>query len=129
MIGTIDEIVKEMKSGVYNFTVNGECSCCGCCCSTFLPLSRFEIRDIERYIRKRKIKPCDHISGAPFAKKPDIDSTCPFRDNVNRICTIYAVRPAICKDFRCDKPQKQIEADRALYHEDRSVVNMWDFFK
>lgn len=129
MIGTVEEVVKEMKNGVYNYTNNGECSNCGACCSAVLPLSRTEIRTIERFIRKRKLKPFDHISGSPVVKKPDVDMTCPFRDNVNRICAIYSVRPAICANFKCDKPQHQIEADKALYRENRSVVNMWEFFK
>lgn len=129
MIGTLNDVMRDMKAGVYNFTNHGECSNCGACCSSLLPLSRSEIRNIARYVRKRKIKPCDHSVGSPSVKKPNIDMTCPFRDNVNRICAIYSVRPAICYDFKCDKPQHQIEADRRLYAENRSLVNMWEFFK
>ena len=52
----------------------------------------------------------------PLAKYPKADFTCPFRNNADRKCMIYSVRPAICRDFRCDKPRKQIEADKAKYH-------------
>lgn len=38
-IGEIMEIMDEMESGVYDFTVDGECSGCGACCSNFLPIS------------------------------------------------------------------------------------------
>lgn len=129
MIDTLENAIVNMKNGVYDFTKDGECSNCGGCCSSILPLSRKEIRDIERYIRKHKIQPYNHAKGSPLNKKPDFNFVCPFRDDIHRVCTIYSVRPFICRDFRCDKPRKQIEADRKLVLENRSVVNMWEFFK
>ena len=113
-VGFLNELVKDMKSGVFDYTKNGECSNCGNCCSDFLPISPKEIRRIEKYIKKHGIKEQKHL--LPTAIVPIVDMLCPFRSNAERKCVIYEVRPAICRDFRCDKPRKQIEADKAMYH-------------
>lgn len=120
--GFLEEISQEMKSGVYDFTKDGQCSNCGSCCSNFLPISGKEIKAIRRYIEKRKIKERRHVF--PFSDFPDMDFTCPFRDNAERKCVIYSVRPAICRDFRCDKPAKNIQADKSMYHGKYSIVDM-----
>ena len=112
--GFLNEVMEDMQSGVFDFTKNGECSNCGNCCSDFLPISPEEIRRIAAYIKKNGITEQKHF--LPLANYPQMDLTCPFRNNTERKCMIYEVRPAICRDFRCDKPRKKIEADKALYH-------------
>lgn len=117
----IQEILSEMKSGIYDFTKDGECSNCGRCCSRYLPVSLQDIEAIRRYIKKHKIKEQKHfIPTAGYM----VDFTCPFRDKGTRTCVIYPVRPAICKDFRCDKPKNKINADKAMYHGKYSVIDM-----
>ncbi len=106
MIGSIEDIIRDMEHGVYDFTVSGECSQCGFCCSDVLPVSRKEIKEIRRYVKRHKIEESVHF--VPTKDPIEWDMTCPFRDNDNKICTIYEVRSAICRDFRCDKPKKQI---------------------
>ena len=113
-VGFLNEIIKDMEAGVFDYTQKGECSNCGNCCSDFLPISTEEIRRIEKYIKKHGIKEQTHF--LPTAIVPMADMVCPFRSNAERKCVIYEVRPAICRDFRCDKPRKQIEADKAMYH-------------
>ena len=124
-VGTIEDILADMKNGVYDFTVDGKCSSCGQCCSNFLPVSQKEIKQIRRYIEKHKIKECRHL--VPLAHKV-FDWTCPFRNNTERKCEIYPVRPAICRDFQCDKPRKGIEADKRLFREKYGVVFMRETF-
>ena len=116
-----DEIRQEMEDGVYDFTQNGQCSNCGSCCSRFLPVSGKEVKAIRRYVQKKKIRGQKHLY--PVASVQD-DWTCPFRSESERKCLIYEVRPAICRDFQCDKPKKKIEADKSLYHGRFSVVDM-----
>lgn len=128
MIGTLAETYKAMKNGIYDFTKDGKCSSCGACCSAFLPLSKREIKEIKRYIKKHDIKPCDHKNGAPCATDIDFDLTCPFRDNVNRVCTIYSIRPLICRDFVCCNTKNQIKPSDGLFNTTRTVVDMWGFF-
>ena len=130
MVGTLNEVIKEMKSGVYNYTdKDGNCTRCGNCCSALLPLSTKEYKEIERYVRKHKIKPCNHFKGLPTKDVPQFDYTCPFRSNLERKCLIYEARPQICRSFVCSKPSKQIEIDRELISEKRYDVNLWGMFE
>ena len=124
-IGTMQQIMDDMKSGVMDFTKDGECSQCGQCCSNMLPMSKKECLRIADYIRRKHIGECVH---RPPTASPTEDYTCPFRDNARKICTIYEVRPAICRDFRCDKPRKDIQANKDMYHGKYAVVFMRETF-
>ena len=106
-VGTIDQMIRDMKNGVYDYTDNGKCISCGSCCSNYLPLSSKDLKEIRRYIEKHHIKPSVHAIPAVVA----LDHTCPFRDNDRKICTIYKVRPKICKLFKCDLPSKEVGRD------------------
>lgn len=119
------QIQAEMEAGIYDFTIDGKCSGCGSCCSNLLPISSKEIKEIKRYIRKKGIK--EQIRRYPTTE-PIVDLTCPFRSEEEKKCLIYPVRPAICRDFQCDKPRKHIEADKALYHHKFAVVEMRETF-
>ena len=111
----IEGIIRDMNRGLFNFTDNGKCSSCGKCCSNILPLSQKDISRIKKYIKAHNIKSCNHF--LPTAN-PMIDMTCPFRDNDKKICTIYAVRPAICMDFKCDKAMKGYMPDKAIFQDE-----------
>ena len=121
MLGTIQEMLSRMKSGVYNYTKEGACSNCGQCCSNFLPISQKEADAIARYMKKNGIK--EHINRPPTAH-PTMDWTCPFRNETEKRCDIYPVRPAICRDFKCDKPAKGIMADRDMYEGKYGIADM-----
>ena len=110
-----------MKSGVYNYTKNGACSNCGQCCSNFLPISQKEADAIARYMKKNGIK--EHINRPPTTH-PTMDWTCPFRNEADRKCDIYPVRPAICRDFKCDKPAKGTMANRDMYEGKYGIADM-----
>lgn len=102
MTKTVEKMQKDMKNGVYDFTDNGRCVGCGACCSNLLPMRQKEIKIIQRYIKEHGIK--EQKAPAVFAKQL-FDMTCPFmRKDVSKDrCTIYPVRPEICRDFKCDK--------------------------
>lgn len=117
-----DELIQDMKNGVYDFTKDGKCSNCGECCSDILPVSLEEIRTIRKYIKKHGIAEQKHFS--PTAVVPTFDLTCPFRNNAERKCMIYEVRPAICREFQCDKPRKQIKMDRKKFHDLYMPISM-----
>ena len=121
LLGTVEQMLATMESGVWDYTENDECSGCGNCCGNILPISSKEIKRIKRYIEKHGIK--EQIRRFPTAN-PTIDMQCPFRDEIGRRCTIYPVRPAICQDFRCDKSEKEIRLNKALYHGKYSVTDM-----
>jgi Fe-S-cluster containining protein len=120
-VKSFSEYVNEgIEDHVYNYTKDGKCSGCGNCCTNIMPLSEKEIRLIRKYIKENKIK--EHKRVAPTVK-PTIDMTCPFRDNINGICTIYKVRPMICKKFICDS-EKRAKIARDLYKQTRMIVDV-----
>lgn len=125
MYKLIQEIRADMESGVWDYTVGGKCSGCGCCCSNLLPISGKEVKQIRRHVEKHGIKEQMH---RPPTAKPMQDMTCPFRSEKERKCLIYPVRPAICRDFQCDKPRKKIEANKRLYHGKYIVHDMRETF-
>lgn len=86
------------KCKVENNTCKGKCSGCGNCCTDFLPLSRKEYKRIKNYLKEHPdIKEQLHINDNTLHIK------CAFRDDVNKKCLIYPVRPEICKEFLCNK--------------------------
>lgn len=61
------------------------CKNCGECCG-LVPISEKEYNDIKKYCIENNIKP---------KKVGMLD--CHFRDNENKICMVYEVRPTLCK--------------------------------
>ena len=91
---------------VTDFTIDGKCSNCGGCCTNLIPMTRAEFLAIKGHIEKFKIKPCKRPC-FPF-RKVMVDLTCPFRDEEERICTIYKVRPTVCQVFMCNFSNTEI---------------------
>lgn len=98
-VGFFDDVLEDMKNGTFNFTDNGECANCGACCSNLLPMTEAEVRKIKRVVRRRNLNPHRFLLA-------QVDMTCPFRNNEERKCDIYADRPMICREFKCDKASK-----------------------
>lgn len=126
-IGTIQEMVNDYKSGLYNFTHDGKCSECGNCCSRYLAMNNKEINTIREYIKRHGIVQQKH---ALFVHKdPLFDATCPFLDDTksNHKCTIYEVRPLICREFKCDKWQ-EVDRSSVLYKSNLHPVDATEVF-
>lgn len=126
MVSTLEQVRKDIEHGVYDKTDKGKCTQCGACCSNLLPMTDKEITVIRNYIKKHHIKECNH--SIPLAK-PALDMTCPFLDTSNRTekCTIYSVRPAICKCFLCSEPKGALK-HKELLQEIRKPVNVREEF-
>lgn len=107
---------------VTDYTKDGKCSDCGACCSDLLPISAEEIATIKRYIRKHNIKESRHnvMMG--------VDMTCPFRDEAKRCCTIYPVRPMICRQFMCNHTAEDIRRAKWMAMEKYKPVCMRSVF-
>ena len=106
MIGTFEQMVKDMNNGTYNFCKKGKCIECGKCCSNILPMSPVEIDRIKAHIVEHNIQPTVRINALTVAS---FDMNCPFMDDVKSChkCKIYEVRPQICRDFICDPKQRK----------------------
>lgn len=107
-ISTFGELLNNNEFGtVHNYCVNGKCSGCGACCSNTLPISDDEVLRIKRYMKLHHItEQTRHFN--VLANPVAIDLTCPFmkNDKTCEKCTIYEVRPAICRKFICNDPPK-----------------------
>ena len=125
-IETLEQVRKDMEHGVYNHTNNGECTGCGDCCSNLLPMTEKEIEAIKQYINKHQIKECKHT--IPLAN-PVLDMTCPFLNTGKKTekCSIYSVRPAICRCFICSEPNGALK-HRELWRGIRKPVNVRETF-
>lgn len=111
---------KDLK--ITNFTCNGSCSNCGQCCGDILHLSKNEIKEIDNYLKKHKIDP------TPKSIMVDYDNTCPFRDNENKKCKIYEVRPQICRAYKCDKTPEEAYKNRELSNKNKLARSMRQLF-
>ena len=121
--GSFADVLESYKAGTKDFTENGKCSGCGQCCSNILPLSKSEIETIKEYIRTHGIKQQKHLM--PFANAVDFDLCCPFMDiSKAEKCTIYEVRPLICKVFMCNRK----DFDKTLLDNERKAVFMTETF-
>ena len=109
-------------TNVTDFTINGKCSQCGQCCSNLLPLSDKEIARIKAYIMKHGIKEQRHNA------LMTVDMTCPFRDERNKKCLIYDIRPKICRVFQCNQERDEIVANKMRMHGVNNVVLMRNEF-
>lgn len=111
-----------MNIKITNFTCNGKCSNCGQCCGDILHLSKQEIKRIDKYLKTHKIDP------TPRCVLFDYDNTCPFRDNVNKKCKIYEVRPDICRVYKCDKTPEDAVRNRELTNKNKYPISMRQIF-
>lgn len=109
-------------TNVTDFTINGKCSQCGQCCSNLLPLSKSEINRIKAYVKKHGIKEQRHNATMLT------DMTCPFRDEKNKKCLIYEIRPEICRVFQCNQERDTIVANKMRMHGVNNVVLMRNEF-
>jgi len=119
------QALDELRMGKDN-TINGECTGCGECCSNFLPLSDADISRIKKYISRNRIKAQVHTMPTAI---PTMDCVCPFLDISRRDkkCTIYPVRPDICKAFKCNDPLDVVK-HKELYEVEHTPVNVRETF-
>lgn len=121
--------VIDRGSQVTDFTNCGKCSHCGGCCSDLLRLSDTEIRRIRDYVDKHNIQEVDHSKLFPESTGA-IDLTCPFLRVYDdfHACSIYEVRPKICREFICNMPDKEIDQLQRRYKARYALISMRDTF-
>ena len=87
---------------VTDFTKNGKCSGCGACCSTYLPITQKELKVLKAWVKKNRYKPSNAYAPANM-RGHTLDLTCPFLNKDTGKCDVYDIRPAICREFICNK--------------------------
>lgn len=109
-------------SSIKDYTNNGECSKCGNCCGRILPLTQLEINQIKAYIKKHNIKRHIHITNV--LAEASIDAMCPFLDDTKiDKCTIYEVRPSICRVYNCHKHITGELFDEPHFYKKHTIVD------
>lgn len=111
-----------LECSVTDFTKDGKCSSCGQCCGNLLPLSDKEVKAIKQYIRKHNIREQRHNVAV------GVDMTCHFRDEANRKCLIYEIRPEICRQFMCNHTHEDIMKAKFDFHQRYTPVFMRNEF-
>ena len=114
------EIYKDLL--INDFTNCGKCSSCGQCCGDILHLSQKEIKTIAKYVKLNKIK------ATPTSALVQCDLTCPFRDNFNKKCKIYSVRPEICRVYMCNKTPEEAYRNREFTNFNKHPRSMRNVF-
>lgn len=113
---TNSEEIFEREPSVTDFTVDNKCSNCGNCCNDIIPLTNADINRIKQYIKKNNIQEVQHAPHNCFVKV-NYDAMCPFRDEVHKCCTIYPVRPIICKSFICNDGEELFKISAKFYYQ------------
>jgi len=98
LANNLNQIIDDMQGGIRDFSQHGVCSNCGSCCGNILPVSKNEIKKIRKYVSKHNI--VEQIHAIPIAAQL-YDMVCPFRNEAEKKCMIYPVRPSICREFFC----------------------------
>lgn len=115
LANVIESIVKRDIKIIDN-SICGKCSCCGECCTNFLPVCQEEIDIIQKYVIENNIKPQKQV----LVMQNTL--TCPYYNG--KKCLIYEVRPLICKEFYCYK-NPTAELGQKIQEKEYIPVNMW----
>lgn len=92
-------VARDLATEPINLTDNGQCSRCGGCCSSVLPLSENDIAALKSFSAITGFEP----------RIPDghdiVYAHCPFlvdnKTTGTKDCAAYASRPAVCRIFIC----------------------------
>ena len=92
-----------------NNCINNECSKCGKCCTPFLPMSKNEVKNIERFLKQNPEIIKKALENNPIQDNKVIIRCCFFKDNN---CMIYPVRPFICRAYKCNQSSEIMEKNK-----------------
>lgn len=125
--GTFEDM-EQAYSEVTDFFKDNKCSGCGNCCTRYLVLSNKEINQIRAYIKRHNITQQKHLTNVLNTKV--FDMVCPFlNDNdPDHKCTIYDVRPQICKEFTCRGYIEGFKPSKDMLSTPRTKVDMVETF-
>lgn len=89
-----------------------------------LPITKEDIAVIKEYIKTNNIKPYYHgVKGADDI----IDEICPFLNSAKK-CSIYEVRPLICRFFKCNRKRIPVRQQNFFAKQKFSYTNLWAEF-
>ncbi|MGE5438109.1 MAG: YkgJ family cysteine cluster protein [Syntrophothermus sp.] len=82
---------------------NPKCINCNNCCSMIVNISKYEIENIVRFLRKNReiVKQINNNGKSIIGFDGVIDASCPF--SIDKKCIINSVKPEICEKYHCNK--------------------------
>ena len=102
-----------MGSKCNNYCKNHQCSRCGECCTTNIPMTKKEVSHIRDYLNEHPDVKQRAYDNKPIKGNNIYLKCCFYVDNE---CLIYPVRPLICKQFKCDQCEKTMLLNRENAH-------------
>ena len=127
-LDTLDTLLNREVWKLTDFSKDGKCSNCGGCCNDILPLTNADINRIKNYVKKNNIQPSVHFTNSNVMTKIIVDVVCPFRDETKKICTIYPVRPVVCKGFTCYESKETVMKKLVCLHNKANKQSMRETF-
>lgn len=120
-----------LKQSVEDKTINMQnptCIACNECCSMDVILTLEEHEKIEAYLHtpegvihfkrmKNKIKRYNH--------RGIVYGLCPFTDDTTKRCTIYEMRPSICRAYHCGLEDAVIKENRKTHEKAKSIRDLF----
>lgn len=102
-----------------DLTCKGQCTKCGECCGSIIPLTIEDIRNLKNYVLKNNIKMQKQV----LVMKSQF--MCPYyTGNKEKGCVVYEARPKICRFYQCNKKQASLEEVKEL--SGAIPTNMWE---
>ena len=96
-----------------------ECIQCGKCCANILMVSDKEVQTIKQYLKKHPMIKVHNRNTMFMTEDVNI---CPFLHEDNhgeKYCSIYNVRPSICRSFNCKE-----EYNKMMNYKGVRAINM-----
>lgn len=122
-----EEIISEIK-GAWNKKCidysdeNGNCNGCSECCNVFVPITKKELKLLKRLLTKKVLK--------RYKKSKDdysINCKCPF--STDKGCSIYNLRPSICKQYHCKKELSKRDISEFKSSEDLPIKMLYQILE
>ncbi|MGL5717880.1 YkgJ family cysteine cluster protein [Cetobacterium sp.] len=119
IIATPEEMAKDMLSGremVVLCDKNGNCNGCKDCCTLMTSILKKEFDFLKKKVSKKHLR--QYVKNQLTIQnqgKDGIDISCFF--HIDGKCSIYNVRPIICKKFHCRADLNENYYEAKLYKE------------
>ena len=124
LINGSDFLKRQMEDVVINMN-NPNCIKCNECCSLITLITKEEYKRIKKYLMKNigLYNECMALLNR-HTKKRIIYMMCPFSTRL-KTCSIYKIRPQICRDFHCDPSLKAEGFNKDNYIEGYTINDLF----
>lgn len=132
---TIDGFKKTLLDNKVIDMKNISCTHCNDCCTIFAMVTEEELESLKGYFfdseEGKKILKRARNKVKRHLRQNSIYFFCPFTDDETKKCSIYNIRPKICKEFHCNRElyRKYKEFKEDNYTDGEKSLNLYYFFE